>query len=337
MPEIKRKSIDIAMDKIDYNPENTSIFNMDEIESLAKRIEEEGFTSAILVYQKSNGRYEILSGHRRYEAMKLLKGKTIPADILSGIVSDTQRDLILLSSNMANRKLAPLDMARAIEFYKGILDRDPNFKGNKKTATAEYFGITPSNVQRYSVILKLIPELQEYCKKPNFPYSSLSKAASLTKEEQKELLSKLIRLEADEKNISEDEVDKDEILFSRTRVEQIINGMVKAKEGIQKKEKDDNIDDFPMNKPIDETTKPHEVFEDLIVRDAFMDEGPTISFDTLVANEDDYISINLAGFDQCKVMIESYRNMAKSNADKKAIRDKITELKQALKDLENNL
>ena len=337
MPEIKRKSIDISMDKIDYNPENTNIFNMDEIESLAKRIEEEGFTSAILVYQKDDGRYEILSGHRRYEAMKQLKAKTIPADVLSGIATDTQRDLILLSSNMANRKLAPLDMARAIEFYKGILDRDPDFKGNKKIATADYFGITPSNVQRYSVILKLIPELQEYCKKPNFPYSSLSKAASLTKEEQKELLNKLIRLEADEKNISEEEVDKDEILFSRTRVEQIINGMVKTKENAQKKERNDSAVVFPMNAPVDEVSEAQENFDDLITRDDSMIEEPTFDFDNLISNAEEYSTINLAGFDQARVMIESYRNMAKSNADKKAIKEKIIELKQVLKELENSI
>lgn len=325
------------MDKIDYNPENTSIFNMDEIESLAKRIEEEGFTSAILVYQKDDGRYEILSGHRRYEAMKLLNSKTIPADVLSGIESETQRDLILLSSNIANRKLAPLDMARAIEFYKGILDRDPNFKGNKKFATAEYFGITPTNVIRYSVILKLIPELQEYCKKPNFPYSSLSKAASLTKSEQKELLNKLIRLEADEKNISEEEVDKDEILFSRTRVEQIINTMVKTKENAQKKEIQNKNNDFPMNEPSEDTSYEVEDLSSLIVREDSIEDGQTISFDDLVANEEEYVSINLGGFDQARIMIESYKNMAKSNADKKAIKEKLSELRQIIKDLENNL
>ena len=225
----------IPLDQIEYNPVNTKIFNMDDIEHLAKTIKEEGYNDPILVFKNKNGRYEILSGHRRYEAMKLLGENTIPSNILPEIPSETKKDLILLSSNIANRKLAPLDMARAIEFYKGILDRDPSFKGNKKAAAAEYFGISQSNVQRYSVILKLIPELQEYCKKPNFPYSSLSKAANLSKEEQKELLNKLIRLEADEKNISEEEVDKDEILFSRTRVEQIINNMVKGKEKAQKR------------------------------------------------------------------------------------------------------
>lgn len=331
------KLIDIPLDQIDFNPDNTSIFNMGEIEHLAKTIQEEGYNDPILVYKKDDGRYEILSGHRRYEAMKLLNENTIPANITDEMPSDIKRDLILLSSNIANRKLAPLDTARAIKKYQSILDKDPTFKGNKKAATAEYFGITQSNVQRYSVLLKLIPELQEYCKKPNFPYSSLSKAASLTKEEQKELLNKLIRLEADEKNISADEVDKDEILFSRTRVEQIINGMMKAKENAQKKDKNDYLYDFPMNTPVDEPDEPHEGFDDLIVRDDSMNEEPAIGFDNLISNAEEYSTINLAGFDQCRVMIESYRHMAKSNADKKAIKDRLSELRKVITDLENNL
>ena len=335
MPKLETK--EISLDQIDYNPKNTAIFNMGEIERLASRIKEEGYNDPILVFKKDNGRYEILSGHRRYEAMKYLGEKKIPANIITEKLSDSQKDLILLSSNIANRKLAPLDMARAIEFYKGILDRDPSFKGNKKAATAEYFGITQSNVQRYSVILKLIPELQEYCKKPNFPYSSLSKAANLSKEEQKELLSKLIRLEADEKNISEEEVDKDEILFSRTRVEQIINNMVKAKENAQKKELKSSSDDFPMPAPVVESSEPQEDFDDLIASDDLGSEIPEIGFDNLIANEDEYVSVNLAGFEQCRVMIESYKNMAKSPADKKAIKDKIAELRQILKNLESSL
>jgi len=332
MPKLETK--DIAIDQIDYNPKNTAIFNMGEIERLASRIKEEGYNDPILVFMKDDGRYEILSGHRRYEAMKYLGEKSIPGNIITEKLSDSQKDLILLSSNIANRKLAPLDMARAIEFYKGILDRDPNFKGNKKAATAEYFGITQSNVQRYSVILKLIPELQAYCKKPNFPYSSLSKAANLTKEEQKELLNKLIRLEADEKNISEEEVDKDEILFSRTRVEQIINNMVKGKENAQKREIISVDDDFPMPKPIEDSK---DNFEDVIFSDDVEYDAPTVEFDNLIADEDEYLSVNLAGFDQCKVMIESYRNMAKSTADKKAIKEKISELRLILKKHESTL
>ncbi len=340
MPEIKRKSIDIPMDKIDYNPENTSIFNMGDIESLAKRIEEEGFTSAILVFQKSDGRYEILSGHRRYEAMKLLKSKKIPADVLSGISSDTQRDLILLSSNMANRKLAPIDMARAIEFYKGILKRDASFKGDKRKAIAEYFGITPSNVYRYEVILKLIPELQELCTKPNFPYSALTKAASLSNKEQKQLYDELMNRLDTEQDRSEDHADATEKVFSRTTVEQIINNTIRASEYTKRKEQHDKERDvFPMPAPIedDEFDDAEVNINNYIIKDDDNDEIVDLKSFMEQGNRHKEDSFSFAGLDQCITMVKEYQKSAKSISNKEAIKDKIQELKQAIEKLEKSL
>ena len=57
----------IPLDQIEYNPVNTKIFNMDDIEHLAKTIKEEGYNDPILVFKNKNGRYEILyqgKGHR---------------------------------------------------------------------------------------------------------------------------------------------------------------------------------------------------------------------------------------------------------------------------------
>ena len=92
-----------------------------------------------------------------------------------------------------------------------------------------------------------------------------------------------------------------------------------------------------MNEPIDDITEPQAEFDDLIVRDDSMIEEPTFDFDNLINKTEEYSTINLAGLDQACIMIESYKNMAKSNADKKAIKEKIIALKQVLKDLENNI
>ena len=254
--------MNIPLDKIDGNPENDKLFSMRSVDHLAKIIDEEGYTTPIEVYKKKNGRYEITSGHRRYQAMKLLGQKEIPCYIHAGYKTEMEKDRKLLSSNIATRRLSPLEMANAISFYKQILKKE-NFKGNTRQKIAEYFNISESNVFRYEVLLKLIPELQEFCKKPQFPYSSLRQAASLTKEEQRQLYNELIRLEADTKNISEDEVEKDEIVFSRTRIEQIINGKIRAKENAKKQEELID-DDFPMPKPVEEDSND---LTDLIIKD----------------------------------------------------------------------
>ncbi|ADL36563.1 partitioning protein ParB2 (plasmid) [Butyrivibrio proteoclasticus B316] len=322
--------MNIPLDKIDGNPENDKLFSMRSVDHLAKIIDEEGYTTPIEVYKKKNGRYEITSGHRRYQAMKLLGQKEIPCYIHAGYKTEMEKDRKLLSSNIATRRLSPLEMANAISFYKQILKKE-NFKGNTRQKIAEYFNISESNVFRYEVLLKLIPELQEFCKKPQFPYSSLRQAASLTKEEQRQLYNELIRLEADTKNISEDEVEKDEIVFSRTRIEQIINGKIRAKENAKKQEELID-DDFPMPKPVEEDSND---LTDLIIKD---DSEEVISIETIIENNlAEESSVNLTGFDQCITTLNEYRKSAKSIADKKAVLDKIAELKKALEKLEKSL
>ena len=76
--------MNIPLDKIDGNPENDKLFSMRSVDHLAKIIDEEGYTTPIEVYKKKNGRYEITSGHRRYQAMKLLGQKEIPCYIHAG-------------------------------------------------------------------------------------------------------------------------------------------------------------------------------------------------------------------------------------------------------------
>ena len=47
----------IPLDQIEYNPVNTKIFNMDDIEHLAKTIKEEGYNYHILVFKNKNGEF----------------------------------------------------------------------------------------------------------------------------------------------------------------------------------------------------------------------------------------------------------------------------------------
>ncbi len=326
----KFQEIDINL--IDPNPENAELFRMDNIDHLAKIIDEEGFTTPIEVFPKGDGRYEITSGHRRYEAMKTLNQKTIPCYITSGYESETKKDRKLLSSNIATRRLTPLEMARAIKLYKEILTKE-KIKGDKRKKVAEYFNISESNVYRYECLLKLIPELQEFCNRPLFPYSCLREASTLTEKEQKQLYDELIRIEAETKNISQDEIDKDEIVFSRTRIEQIINGKIRAKENAIKRQQieDAQEETFPMNPP-EEIISSSDDIE--IIQE---EDDEIINFDELLKKHEEHSTINLAGIDQCITTVNEYTKSSSSFSNKKAIRDKLKELKKAIEKLEKTL
>ena len=191
--------MNINIDLIDENPDNEKIFNMDGIENLADNILKNGFDGAISIFKKPDGRYEISSGHRRFRAAKLCDFTTVPC-IVKAIPDDHSRALKLLSSNINNRKMKPMDWARAMDYYENILresdeklktDGEKKPKGRMDERIAAFFGISDAQVSRYKALLKLSPHLQELTDNECFPFSSLAKATTLSAELQEILYEKI--------------------------------------------------------------------------------------------------------------------------------------------------
>ena len=328
----------VSLELIDPNPINPTIYSEDDIEHLAAKIKEEGFKHPVKLYDKGNGRYEISSGHRRVKAMRMLNKKTIPSIIVKMPKEEFKKTRELLSGNLEQRKTSPLEKAREIQEYRKSLEEE-KYTGNKRSKIAEYFNITESNVYRYECILKLIPELQEYCKKPDFPYSSLRAAAALTKKEQHTVYEKLIELEASEKQVAEDDIDRDEIVFTRTRIEQIINNLIKHRDDTNKKtenlnENDSKTDSGTFINPPEDINKDYidDRSEDLseFVID---DESPTIDIEE--TNFCDEISIR--GIEDCINTIKSYKKLTYNEKSKDILKKYIKDLKSLISQLESIL
>lgn len=191
-------TIDIDIDLIDKNPDNEKIFNMNDIDFLAEGMKEEGFFGAIEVFKKANGRYEISSGHRRFEAAKKNNMDRIPCIVLED-VDDVTRAKRLLSTNIRNRKLSPLDIGRAIKYYRAkVLNNEKSGYGEGKTRDklASFFNLSPSKVYRYESLLNLIEPLQKLCEDEEYSFACLSHASSLPKEDQEELYDMIERFNA---------------------------------------------------------------------------------------------------------------------------------------------
>ena len=224
-----KELIDIELSKIVPNKDNEKVFSMSDIKLLAQTIKDEGFYGGIEVFKIPNkDLYEISSGHRRYEAMKLLKKKTIPC-IVSDYPSDFKRGVKMLVSNIRSRKLSPLEMARAIDYYEKLLKKE-KFKGDYREKIAQFFNMSLITVYRHQCLLRIIPELQELADDPQFPYSAFREAATLSVSGQKELYKDIIYFLNAQK-----EDDKDYAL-TRPRIEQLI-GNIKEKENRKKETK----------------------------------------------------------------------------------------------------
>lgn len=120
--------VEIAVDAIEGHPANVA-YSMDErsIKTLARSIRKDGLTDIPLVRKLDDGSWQMISGHRRLEAFRLLAEDDeafakIPCRIIEGI-SDSQAVVLLHTANYFVRALTVTERARATEALGIEVDR----------------------------------------------------------------------------------------------------------------------------------------------------------------------------------------------------------------------
>lgn len=112
------KIYEISLSEIDEFPDHPFHVRMDEdMDRLVESIRERGIITPVMLRQKEDGRYEMISGHRRKKACELIGMETIKADI-----RDLSRDeaiLLMVDSNLQRSTILPSEKAFA---YKMRLD-----------------------------------------------------------------------------------------------------------------------------------------------------------------------------------------------------------------------
>ena len=156
MSEIKN----IKLEEIDNFKNHPFKVNNDEsLKELSDSIKENGLLNPLTVRLKENGRYELISGHRRKFAMELLGIKEANAYVKE--LSDDEATVEMVDSNMYRDKILPSEKAFA---YKMKLDalkhqgKRLSPKGTKSHSVNEIED-TKTQIYRYVRLTNLIPEL----------------------------------------------------------------------------------------------------------------------------------------------------------------------------------
>ena len=85
------------------DPNNPRVHTQDNIKEIAHSIETLGFNNPIQVVPIEDGKYRIVAGHGRYEALKLLGIEVVPSFILKHLEGDNAR---ALAANIADNEIA---------------------------------------------------------------------------------------------------------------------------------------------------------------------------------------------------------------------------------------
>ena len=162
----ERREINIPLAEIDASPVNG--YSMDGIAELAASIELVGLLQNPLVRQRDNGRYEIIAGHRRIAAMRLLaqddaeKYGNVPCKIIRD-ANDARAELMLLLANSSNRLMTDADKvqqaSRLGELLSDLKKSGYRFGGRIRDLKAEMLETSTTQIARYESIDKyLLPE-----------------------------------------------------------------------------------------------------------------------------------------------------------------------------------
>ena len=191
------KIYDIPLSEIDDFPDHPfHVRNDEDMDQLVESIKERGIITPVMLRQKDDGRFEMVSGHRRKRACELAGMETIKAEIRNLTRDDAI--LLMVDSNLQRTTILPSEKAFA---YKMRLDA-MRHRGQRTDLTlspvatkldsaseiGKLVGESRDQVFRYIRLTNLIPGLLELVDEGRIALRPAVEISYLTVNEQKDLL-----------------------------------------------------------------------------------------------------------------------------------------------------
>lgn len=192
---------DIPISEIDEFPDHPFKVLMDEdMEQLVESIKRNGVMTPATVRLKEDGRYELISGHRRKKACELAGLETLKCE-----VKELTRDeaiIVMVESNLQRSVILPSEKAFAykmrLEAMKRQVGRPPKenasplatnlSKGRSDEELGELVGESKDQIRRYIRLTELVPEILQMVDERQIAFRPAVEVSYLTEEQQYTLL-----------------------------------------------------------------------------------------------------------------------------------------------------
>lgn len=163
------KIYDIPLSEIDDFPDHPFQVRMDEdMDQLVESVKGRGIITPITLRQKEDGRYEIVSGHRRKKACELAGLETVPAEIKE--LTRDEAIILMVESNLQRSVILPSEKAFAYKMRLDAMKRLPGRPSKENVSPvgtnlrsdeimAQEVGESRNQINRYIRLTNLEPEL----------------------------------------------------------------------------------------------------------------------------------------------------------------------------------
>lgn len=188
---------EIPLSEIDEFPNHPFHVRLDEdMDQLVESIKERGIITPVTLRQKPDGRYEIVSGHRRTKACELAGLTTVKAEIKE--LSRDEAIILMVESNLQRTTILPSEKAFSYKMRLEAMNRQGQRTDLTSRPVVEKLGSADSlgtaqgdsgrQVQRYIRLTHLIPPLLDLVDAGKIAFRPAVELSYLTEEEQNSLL-----------------------------------------------------------------------------------------------------------------------------------------------------
>ncbi len=191
---------DIPLAEIDEFPDHPFKVLMDEdMEQLVDSVKRSGVMTPATVRQKEDGRYELISGHRRKKACELAGLETLKCE-----VKELTRDeaiIVMVESNLQRTTILPSEKAFAYKMRLEAMNRQGQRsdltsvpvaqKSENKTSReklGELVGESQDQVRRFIRLTELVPEILQMVDERQIAFRPAVELSYLTEGQQYTLL-----------------------------------------------------------------------------------------------------------------------------------------------------
>jgi len=195
---------DIPLSEIDDFPDHPFKVKLDEdMDQLVQSIKERGIITPVTLRPKEDGRYEIVSGHRRKKACELAGFDTVKAEVRE--MTRDEAIILMVESNLQRSVILPSEKAFSYKMRLEAMKRQAgrpskenaspvatNFlQGRSDVELGEQVGESKDQVRRYIRLTELIPELLDLVDEGRIAFRPAVELSYLQKEEQGALLEQI--------------------------------------------------------------------------------------------------------------------------------------------------
>lgn len=201
---------DIPLSEIDDFPDHPFKVKLDEdMDQLVQSIKERGIITPVTLRPKEDGRYEIVSGHRRRKACELAGFDTVKAEVRE--MTRDEAIILMVESNLQRSVILPSEKAFSYKMRLEAMKRQGQRTDLTSTPVVEKLsgkealsvtrigndsGESREQVRRYIRLTELIPELLDLVDEGRIAFRPAVELSYLQKEEQSALLEQIAYADA---------------------------------------------------------------------------------------------------------------------------------------------